>query len=141
MHAHLFLYDFGVMTLEHTGLNGGKVSDWLKPSWTLPCNKSTVFDYLTPILDLSMVTQSMALLSLEVQRETNSRSSQEREAVLLLHDICKNIYSLCTFYINQSLVIKNLVLEKDTTSHDKKHIFKLLWMDVLQNRNLPPIVK
>ena len=34
-----------------------------------------------------MVTRSMALLSLDVQRETNSCSSQEREAVLLLHDI------------------------------------------------------
>ena len=49
-----------------------------------------MFDYLAPttrmILDLSTVTRSMALLSLEVQRETNSRSSQEREAVLLLHD-------------------------------------------------------
>ena len=29
----------------------------------------------------------MALLSLKVRRETNSHSSQEREAVLLLHDI------------------------------------------------------
>ena len=29
----------------------------------------------------------MALLSLEVRRESNSRSSQEREAVLPLHDI------------------------------------------------------
>ena len=36
-----------------------------------------VFDYLAPILDPSMVTQLMALLSLEVQRETKSRSSQE----------------------------------------------------------------
>ena len=34
-----------------------------------------------------MVTWSMALLSLNVRRETNSRSSQEREAILLLHDI------------------------------------------------------
>ena len=34
-----------------------------------------------------MVTWSMALLSLEVQRETNSHSPQEREAILLLHDI------------------------------------------------------
>ena len=34
-----------------------------------------------------MVTRSMALLSLEVRKETNSCSSQEREAVLLLHDI------------------------------------------------------
>ena len=32
VHAHLFLYDFGVMMLERTGLNGGKVSDWLRPS-------------------------------------------------------------------------------------------------------------
>ena len=39
-----------------------------------------------PILELSVVTRSMALLSLEVQRETNSRSSQGREAILLLHD-------------------------------------------------------
>ena len=28
---HLFLYDFEEMMLEHTGLNGGKVSDWLRP--------------------------------------------------------------------------------------------------------------
>ena len=34
-----------------------------------------------------MVTQLMALLSLKVWRETNSRSSWEREAVLPLHDI------------------------------------------------------
>ena len=47
-----------------------------------------MFDYLAPILDLSTVTQSMALLSLDVQRETNSRSSREREAILPLHDIC-----------------------------------------------------
>ena len=26
-------HDFDVMTLEHTGLNGRKVSDWLRPSW------------------------------------------------------------------------------------------------------------
>ena len=32
VHMHLFLYDFGVMILECTGLNGGKVSDWLRPS-------------------------------------------------------------------------------------------------------------
>ena len=34
-----------------------------------------------------MVTRSMALLSLEIRRETNSRSSWEREAILPLHDI------------------------------------------------------
>ena len=95
---HLFLYDFCVMTLEHTGLNGRKVSDWLRLSraqWqesfllaeTLPHDKRAVFDYLALILDLSTVTWSMALLSLEVWRETNSRSSQEREAILPLHDI------------------------------------------------------
>ena len=54
---------------------------------TLPHDKRAVFDYLTPIIDLSMVTQSMALLSLKVWRETNSHSSWEREAVLSLHDI------------------------------------------------------
>ena len=32
VHAHVFLYDFGGMTFERTGLNGGKVSDWLRPS-------------------------------------------------------------------------------------------------------------
>ena len=32
VHAHLFLYDFGVMTLEHTRVNGRKVSDWMRPS-------------------------------------------------------------------------------------------------------------
>ena len=32
VHAHLFLYGFDVMTLECTGLNGGEVSDWLRPS-------------------------------------------------------------------------------------------------------------
>ena len=37
-----------------------------------------------------MVTQSMALLSLEVQRETNSH----REAVLLLHDIYNKLVEL-----------------------------------------------
>ena len=58
---------------------------------TLPHDKRVVFDYLTLILDLSTVTRSMALLSLEVWRETNSRMSQERKAVLLLHDI----YFLC----------------------------------------------
>ena len=53
--------------------------------------KRAVFDYPAPttrtILDLSTVTRSMALLSLDVRRETNSCSSQEREAVLLLYDI------------------------------------------------------
>ena len=54
---------------------------------TLSHDKRAVFDYLTPIIDLSTVTRSMALLSLEVQRETNSRSSWEREAILSLHDM------------------------------------------------------
>ena len=44
-----------------------------------------------------MVTQLMALLSLEVWRETNSRSSWEREAVLPLHDIYK---AICSFQSN-----------------------------------------
>ena len=39
-----------------------------------------------------MVTRSMALLSLKVWRETNSHSSQEREAILLLHDIYKVLH-------------------------------------------------
>ena len=30
---HLFLYGFEEMALERTGLNGGKVSDWLRPFW------------------------------------------------------------------------------------------------------------
>ena len=60
---------------------------------TLLCDKRAVFDYLAPIIDLSTVTRSMALLSLEVQRETNSRSSREREAVLSLHDIYSHIPS------------------------------------------------
>ena len=109
VHAHLFLYDFGVMTLERTGLNGRKVSDWLRPSWalwwesfqlaeTLLHNKRVVFDFLAPILDLSMVTQLMALLSLEVQRETNSCSSQEREAILLLHDTLPQVVKVSTLY-------------------------------------------
>ena len=86
------------MTLERTGFNGRKVSDWLRPShtkwqesfWlaeTLPCDKRAVFNYLAPIIDSSTVTWSMALLSLEVRRETNSRSSRQREAVWSLHDI------------------------------------------------------
>ena len=54
---------------------------------TLPHDKRAVFDYLAPILDLSTVTRSMALLSLDVRRENNSCSSWEREAVLPLHDI------------------------------------------------------
>ena len=51
VHVHVFLYDFGVMTLERTGLNGGKVSDWLSlccvtRGW---CSiKRAVFDYPTP---------------------------------------------------------------------------------------------
>ena len=36
----------------------------------------------------------MALLSLKVQRETNSHSSQEREAVLLLHDTHVKLFDL-----------------------------------------------
>ena len=35
--------------------------------------------------------------------------------------ICKIIYSLCIFYINQSLTIKNLVFKKDTNSRDKNN--------------------
>ena len=54
---------------------------------TLSHDKRAVFDYLTPIIDSSTVTQLMALLSLKVQRETNSCSSREREAILSLHDI------------------------------------------------------
>ena len=89
VHSHLFLYGFKAMTLERSGLNGGKASDWLRPfqaQWweslwlaeTLPHDKRAVFDYFAPtirtILNLSTVTQSMALLSLKVQRETNSCS-------------------------------------------------------------------
>ena len=60
---------------------------------TLPRDKRAVFNHLAPILDSSTVTRSMALLSLEVRRETNSRSSREREAVLPLHDINTSNYA------------------------------------------------
>ena len=53
-----------------------------------------VFNYLTPIIDSSTVTRSMALLSLEVRRETNSRSSREREAIWSLHDIYFTSYNI-----------------------------------------------
>ena len=93
------------MTLEHTGFNGGKASDWLR----LCCMtrgrcliKMAVFDYPAPttqmILGLSTVTRLMALLSLDVQRETNSHSSQEREAVLLLHDALPQAIKASTLY-------------------------------------------
>ena len=45
-----------------------------------------------------MVTQSMALLSLEVQRKTNSRSSQEREAILPLHDTLPQVVKASVLY-------------------------------------------
>ena len=97
------------MTLERTGLNGGKVPDWLRPShskwwesfWlakTLPHDKRAVFNYLTLIIDSSTVTWSMALLSLEVQRETNSRSSREREAILSLHNTLPQVIKVSALY-------------------------------------------
>ena len=65
--------------------------------------KRVVFDYpaLTTqlILELSMVTWSMALLSLGIQRETNSHSSQEREAILLLHNSPPGRESICTLLL------------------------------------------
>ena len=60
----------------------------------MPRDKRAVFGYLAPILDLSTVTWSMALLSLKVWRETNSCSSWEREAILLLHDIYNKLAEL-----------------------------------------------
>ena len=69
--------------------------------------KRVVFDYLTPttrpILDLSTVTRSMALLSLDVQRETNSCSSQEREAILLLHDTLPQVVKASVLYYQKQL--------------------------------------
>ena len=43
---------------------------------------------------MSTVTRSMALLSFEVWRETNSRSSREREAIWSLHDIYNKLADL-----------------------------------------------
>ena len=70
---------------------------------TLLCDKRVVFDYLAPIIDSSTVTQSMALLSLEVQRETNSRSSWEREAIWSLHDTLPQVVKASALYYKNNL--------------------------------------
>ena len=84
---------------------GAYLAQWQESLWlakTLPCDKRAVFDYPGPttqtILDLSTVTRSMALLSLKVRSETNSHSSQGREAVLLLHDTLPQVVKVSTLY-------------------------------------------
>ena len=65
VHSHLFLYDFGAMTLEHSGLNGGKVSDWLGP--LLHGFHPESFAPMTvTISTLSMTIRSIALRSLDI---------------------------------------------------------------------------
>ena len=70
---------------------------------TLPHDKRVVFDYLAPIIDLSTVTRSMELLSLKVQRETNSCSSQEREAILSLHDTLPQVVKASVLYYKKTI--------------------------------------
>ena len=92
-------------------LNGGKASDWLRLCHMTRGQcliKRAVFDYATLttqlILELSTETRSMALLSLKVQRETNSCSSREREAVLLLHNTLPRSLK-CPHFINNNKTI------------------------------------
>ena len=59
----------------------------------------------------------MVLLSLEVRRETNSRSSREREAVLLLHDIhikrdLRGHVRLFSFFFQKGMLLGGFDVEK-----------------------------